>query len=133
MTAHHTEVALQKILLVDDDVAMTYLNKLMLKENAVNCQMDECLNGSEALSYIKNTQTQPDIILMDINMPVMDGLQFLEEFNHRESPEQPPWVFMLSSSDREMEQCKKMCYPFVKGYFQKPLTESHIQQMLAWH
>ena len=122
----------KKILLVDDDTAMTYLNKLMLKENTINCQMDECLNGSEALAYIKNTQSLPDIILMDINMPVMDGLQFLEEFNHQETV-QPPFVFMLSSSDKEMEQCKKKSYPFVKGYFQKPLTESHIQEMLSVH
>jgi|GEM_PF-6450804 CheY-like chemotaxis protein len=54
MTANQTAVALHKILLVDDDKAMTYLNKLMLKESDINCQMDECLNGSEALTYIKN-------------------------------------------------------------------------------
>ena len=131
MTANQTAVALHKILLVDDDKAMTYLNKLMLKESDINCQMDECLNGSEALNYIKNTQTLPDIILMDINMPVMDGLHFLEAFNHYKNPVPQPYVFMLSSSDRDMEKCKKMDYPFVKGYFQKPLTEEHIQQILA--
>ena len=124
-------MALQKILLVDDDRAMRYYNSIMLKRSDITCTLDECRNGREALAYIKNTETLPDVILLDINMPVMDGHEFLHEYNLRTDAASQPRIFMLSSSDLDIEKCKQKNYPFVKGYFEKPLTEEHIAHILS--
>ena len=122
--------ALKKILLVDDDKSFIHLNRAMLKYNDVNCQIDECGNGQEALAYISVTRQMPDVILLDIDMPVMNGLEFLERFDGDESKAEQTKVFVLSSSV-EQEKVRSRRYGFVKGYFQKPLTDSHIKEILA--
>lgn len=67
-----------KILLVDDDTATNFYNKFLLKKNKIDCEIITQINGLQALEYIKN-EGIPDFIFLDINMPVMDGIQFLEE------------------------------------------------------
>ena len=121
---------LKKILLVDDDKTFIHLNRAMLKYNDVNCQIDECGNGQEALAYISCTRQLPDVILLDIDMPVMNGLEFLEKFGEHNTPSEQTKVFVLSSSI-EQDKVKSRRYQFVKGYFQKPLSDSHIREILS--
>jgi len=130
-TVKLSTMALQKILLVDDDKSFLYLNRKMFKYNNVVCQIDECRNGQEALHYLSSTETLPDIILMDINMPVMDGLEFLKKYEQRPGHQDPPKVFILSSSNTEEEKSKALRYKFVKGYFEKPLNDAHIAEILS--
>ena len=121
---------LKKILLVDDDKTFIHLNRAMLKYNDVNCQIDECGNGQEALAYISCTRQLPDVILLDIDMPVMNGLEFLEKFDEHDGRVEQTKVFVLSSST-EQERVKSRRYNFVKGYFQKPLSDLHIKEILS--
>ena len=121
---------LKKILLVDDDKTFIHLNRAMLKYNDVNCQIDECGNGQEALAYISCTRQLPDVILLDIDMPVMNGIEFLEKFNAHNNRVGQTKVFVLSSSI-EQDKVKSRRYNFVKGYFQKPLSDSHIKEILS--
>ena len=67
-----------RILLVDDDTATNFYNKFLLKKNKIDCEIITLDNGLKALEYLKN-EAIPDFIFLDINMPVMDGIQFLEE------------------------------------------------------
>ena len=69
---------MKKILLVDDDEATNFYNHYIFKKSAINCEIVMLENGLKALNYLKNIDV-PDIIFLDINMPVMDGIQFLEE------------------------------------------------------
>ena len=124
-------MALKKILLVDDDKSFIYLNRKMFKYNNVVCEIDECRNGQDALNYLSDTETLPDIILMDINMPVMDGFEFLKKYEQIQGQKEQPKVFILSSSNTQEEKEKGLRYKFVKGYFEKPLTDAHIGEMLA--
>lgn len=66
-----------KILLVDDDKATNFYNHYVLKKSHVDCSVVMLDNGLKALEYIKNIDV-PDIIFLDVNMPIMDGIQFLE-------------------------------------------------------
>jgi CheY-like chemotaxis protein len=130
MTTKQCAPALQKILLVDDDKSFIHLNRAMLKYNDVTCQIDECRNGQEALAYIRGANQLPDVILLDMDMPVMNGLEFLEKFEGYDSRDEQTKVFVLSSST-DQDKVRSKRYNFVKGYFQKPLTDSHIKQILA--
>jgi CheY-like chemotaxis protein len=121
---------LKKILLVDDDKSFIHLNRAMLKYNDVTCQIDECRNGQEALAYISVANQLPDVILLDIDMPVMNGLEFLEKFEDHNNRNEQTKVFVLSS-DCDQDKVRSRSYNFVKGYFQKPLSDSHIKQILA--
>jgi CheY-like chemotaxis protein len=122
---------LKKILLVEDDVAFNFLNRKVLKENQVLCQVDEALNGKAALKYLANTDTCPDVILLDINMPVMDGFEFLEEFEKQRKCLNTSNIFILTSSNREEDREQSLKNKLVKGYFDKPLNKLHIEQILS--
>ena len=121
---------LKKILLVDDDKAFIHLNRAMLKYNDVTCQIDDCRNGKEALAYIAEANELPNVILLDIDMPVMNGLEFLEKFDEHDKSYEQTKVFVLTSDCNEY-RVRSQRYNFVKGCFQKPLTDSHIQEILS--
>lgn len=126
---------LNKILLVDDDETSNFLTELMLKEMDLAQDVIISLNGEEALDYIKNhceTKDQcPELILLDINMPVMDGFEFLEEFEKIKDgyKNKKLNIVMLTSSNyfKDFEKAKKFN---VRGYINKPLTEEKIIQIL---
>ena len=121
----------EKILLVDDDVAFNFLNRLLINSTGLKCEIDECLDGSAALNYVLNSEKCPDVILLDINMPVMDGFEFLEEFEKHHKLRNHTKVFVLTSSDQDEDRNSAKKYTCVKGYFDKPLTDEHVQHIIS--
>ena len=121
----------EKLLLVDDDVAFNFLNRLLIEGTGLNCHIDECLDGSAALKYIITSAKCPDVILLDINMPVMDGFEFLEEFEKNTDCSKHTKVYILTSSTQEEDHIGALKYPCVMGYFDKPLTVEHINEIIS--
>ena len=121
----------KKLLLVDDDVAFNFLNRILLKTDSIDWEVDECLDGSAALNYVLNSGKCPDIILLDINMPIMDGFEFLEEFAKIDRCGNITKIFMLTSSMQDEDRTAAFKYPCVKGYFDKPLTIEHIKEIIS--
>ena len=74
------------ILLVDDDEPTNFLNQMVIEELDIAEQIRVAQNGQEALTYLKKTGIGdenfplPDLILLDINMPAMNGWEFLERY-----------------------------------------------------
>lgn len=122
---------LKKILLVDDDEAFNFLNRIAIKDYDVNCQVDETMDGKAALDYLEKTKQCPDVILLDVNMPVMDGFEFLEHFEKQNKCNNFSKIFILTSSLRDEDRMKSLNNKAVKGYFDKPLTTAHIKKILA--
>ena len=122
---------LNKILLVDDDKALNYLNRLILKDNRVDCTVDEALDGQQALDYISAADNCPDVILLDINMPGIDGFQFLKEYEKIGKCNQRSRIFMLTSSLRDEDRTTALSNKLVSGYLDKPLTTAHIRKILS--
>ena len=110
----------------DDDIYVYGVKKLIqLKQLCENLMVFG--NGHEALNYLKpiiNTPSLlPDIILLDINMPVMDGWEFVEEFTKLHSnPEKKVTIYMISSSvnPRDIERSKGISG--ISKYMIKPIT-----------
>jgi CheY-like chemotaxis protein len=121
-----------KLLLVDDDVAFNFLNRILLTSAGLDWEIEECLDGSAALKYVTTTGNCPDVILLDINMPIMDGFEFLEEFDKIDKCGSRTKIFMLTSSTQDEDREKALKYPCVKGYFDKPLTMEHIQEIVLF-
>src|SRR5580698_10010936 len=94
----------EKLLLVDDDAAFNFLNRIILTTSGFNGQIDECLDGVTALKYITDAEKCPDVILLDINMPVMDGFEFLEEFSKHHKCNEHTKIFMLTSSNQDEDR-----------------------------
>jgi len=124
------------LLLIDDDhinnfIVTTKLNSISLVEE-IHCVE----NGHEALSFIKDCITTnpskiPSLIFLDINMPVMDGWEFLDEFQKfDESLISQMHIYMVSSSvyNEDIERSKK--YPSVKMFISKPLVKEKIEEII---
>lgn len=124
-------MALKKILLVDDSKPFNFLSKLTIQNSSIDCEIHEALNGQLALDYLAKAGECPDVILLDINMPVMDGFQFLKEYERRGYCTHNTKIFMLTSSVREEDKDKSLASKYVKGYFDKPLSVNHIDEILS--
>ena len=122
---------IRKILLVDDDAGFHFLQRIVLKEANIDCQIDSVYDGHEALKYMEECKGSPDLILLDLNMPNWDGLDFLEEC--RKCGRLPDYVriFILTSSLLPEDKVRATAYNFVTGYLEKPLTPQSLQSILA--
>ncbi|MEL0659667.1 response regulator [Psychromonas arctica] len=118
------------ILIVDDDEVDRYVLKRLVKASGLDLTIFEKIDGKEALDffedYEENKRLHPDsyppiLIFLDINMPRVNGIEFLEKFSHlRKLIEIDSCVIiMFSSSEREEDKKKIMAYDFVKDYVVK--------------
>jgi len=122
---------LKRVLLVDDDEAFNFLNRIVFADSKVDCQVDEVMDGKAALEYLQQSEECPDVILLDINMPVMDGFEFLEHFEKQNKCSGISKVFILTSSQRDEDKTKSLKNKYVKGYFDKPLNSTHIREIIS--
>ncbi len=111
------------VMLVDDDKTSNFLNKKILNNIYSNVEIIDFVGSEEALQYlstINNTSTQIDLILLDINMPEIDGWEFIEEIRLRKLINFTS-IIMLSSSIDESDMVKSKLYQEIKGFISKPL------------
>jgi CheY-like chemotaxis protein len=127
---------LDLILLVDDDETTNYVNKRLLTQLNVAKEIKTMTNGQEALTYLQNVSAgnggvNPDLIFLDIKMPIMDGFSFLDAFeNHDMGNNKPIIVMMLTSSASfyDLERLKN--YKKVKKHISKALTNADVREIL---
>ena len=114
------------IYLVDDDPIQNLITSQLMSKFLNELDYRIFNNGKELLDALK-TKPKPKIILLDINMPIMDGWELLEEYNRLDNQAN---VMMLTSSlsIEDYELSKK--YDFVKGYYTKPIDEKVIVEIL---
>lgn len=123
-----------KILLIDDDEINNFTVDAVLKRvgSIQNYAIKD--NGWDALEYLKandNKDTFPDFIFVDINMPEMDGFEFLERYEVMFWPQHPNTrISMLSSSVSERDRERALQFSSVCEYVCKPLTESKLVELL---
>ena len=123
------------ILFVDDDVATNYLNKRLVKKLGITDRVVFCKNGKEALDYLNDPAAEgyvrPSLIFLDINMPVMDGFEFLQAYEKLSADRQASQVVvMLTTSLLDTDQQKAEGFG-VAEYMDKPLTEAKLHAIIS--
>ena len=122
---------------IDDDRKYHFLLKNLFKQNGININATFFNNGQEAIEAIKFTKTgeseMPDLILLDVNMPIMNGWQFLEEYSKiRDGLVKTSTVYMISSSNDEVDINKAKSYgDIVKDYFLKPICKEDLDKIFT--
>lgn len=122
------------VLLVEDHEPMNFLNKMMLADSKKVEHIDVVLNGEEAISYLDNLiqsgKVFPSVIFLDINMPRMNGWEFLEAYGHfDEGTRKNTVIIILTSSTNPADQIKGEGNPLVHLYRLKPISDELITEI----
>lgn len=121
------------VLLVDDDPITNFVNQKILLQNAFADHVHVLNNGEDALVYIEEECDDkekkpkcPELIFLDINMPVMDGFEFLEQIQYSEHESK---VIILTSSDNPKDLDRMGSFS-IRGYVSKPLNKEKLARFL---
>ncbi|HTK21241.1 MAG TPA: response regulator [Mucilaginibacter sp.] len=125
-----------RILLVEDEEINNYIATRLIQKALPEATVTSCLHGKQALDLLTeikyDSSKLPDIILLDINMPVMNGWEFLDEYNRRKiDPEGKCAIFILSSSVFSEDINRAREYPEVKDFICKPLDGTKIRELFS--
>ncbi|MES2830178.1 MAG: response regulator [Bacteroidota bacterium] len=121
------------LLVIDDDEINIFIIKKIVAKTGYNVEMVSKNNGQLAIDYLKEVSEDnerfPHLMLVDINMPVLNGWEFLEAYDEL-NPTQKPDMYMLSSSVYENDIEKAKTYKTIKGFISKPLSIERLTELL---
>ncbi|WDF55224.1 response regulator [Mucilaginibacter sp. KACC 22063] len=119
--------------IIDDDPMYTYILSRQMKVIDFCETLLVFHNGLEALKYLKpileSPDILPDVILLDLNMPVMDGWQFLDEFT-KFNISKKVTVYIVSSSIDQADHDRAATYKEVSHFYVKPVTRQNLVEIL---
>lgn len=128
-----SDKTIKTLYLVDDDdifrdTSTKFINKSKLVEN-----IEGYANGVEAIDALKKSLASgtniPNLILLDLNMPIMDGWEFLQEFNTLSLAQHNIKVYIITSSINEVDFDRANHEPLIKGYIIKPITAKTLKEL----
>ena len=124
---------LDEIILIDDDKIVTAINKRIISKLLPEASIKTFENGEEGLKYLITAQDSNlrTLIFLDLNMPIMDGFQFLSIYENAMAYQEHSFVIcLLTGSIAEEDQQKAAKFPSVLEYAQKPLSEKVIHGLI---
>lgn len=124
------------ILIIDDHLIDVFITSKIIESTQLAKKVLEYNSPFMALDYLRKNETEPewipDLIMLDINMPLVDGFRFMDEFARLgENVKKKTRIVFLSSSlnPSEIERAEKN--PYVLKFITKPLTADKLKQLLA--
>lgn len=119
------------ILLVDDNEIDLFLHEKLIRLSGIGERVDAFTTAREALAYLEKNEKQPDIILLDIQMPEMDGFDFLKAYEAIEGLNHDlTRIYMVSSSLDFSDISKAKANPLVSEFIKKPLNVRELKEIL---
>lgn len=118
------------VLLVDDSEFDRTYTGIMLGRTGLPWAVQECESGPEALDVIAQAPGRVGLILLDVNMPGMNGFEFIAAFERLPADVRGATeIVVLSSSPLDSERQQALAHPVVKDYLVKPLTQAQAQRL----
>ncbi|MBC6612906.1 BLUF domain-containing protein [Hymenobacter sp. BT507] len=122
------------IYVIEDDSTTATITRILLEKARPGSRVQLYANGQQALDHLtiarrEGTAYLPSLILLDLNMPLMDGWEFLDACN-RLTMGEPVCILILTSSINPEDRAKAACYQNVAGFFSKPLDTHTIEHIL---
>lgn len=123
---------------MDDDDTTNYLNESLLRSLQVTDQLIVATNGLEALALLESqctapTTTCPALILLDVNMPAMNGMEFLEAYQRLPREHQEAIIIVMLTTSMNSSDLARLNELPIAGLASKPLTEEKVNTILQLH
>lgn len=129
----------KNVMLIDDNEIDNLINQKMIEAAVVADNIFTHTSAKSAIEFLRNVErldvaekVLPDVIFLDIDMPLMDGFQFLDEFEKLGNTVRKKCnIFMLTSSINPQDNARSKKYSSVRQYLNKPLTLDVIQGLAS--
>jgi CheY-like chemotaxis protein len=126
------------VLLVDDDPATNFLHTKAIKGADCTEEIATAENGEDAISYLEQRAAQnlpvPELILLDINMPIMNGWDFLLAYQELpQTQKELSKIVMLTTSMNPDDEKRAKTFPEIKEFNFKPLDKAMMHSLIEKH
>jgi response regulator RpfG family c-di-GMP phosphodiesterase len=123
------------VLLIDDTKLDNFINRILIQQLRISQSIIEFQNAKEALGYLRLMSSEnkpyPEYIFLDLNMPEMDGFQFIEQFEEVQYDEKESTKIIVVSSTVDPEEIRRVISnPRVHKFIEKPLTKDKLKELV---
>jgi CheY-like chemotaxis protein len=132
---------LKCVLLIDDDEPTNFMSNMVLEEADCTNHIQIVQSAKKALDYLstptepckeQGSHPYPELIFLDINMPAMNGWEFLDRYSQLKQPSaQKPVIIMLTTSINPDDQLKAEKIPLIDGFENKPITSNMVEKLIT--
>src|SRR5690606_22650878 len=124
-------MAKKNILLVDDEDIANFLIEKIVQSTGLAENIYKALNGREALKFFSEDKTNyPEVVLLDLNMPIMNGFEFLSAFQMLELKEKENILIILVTSSSNPDDIEKARSLGIRHYLTKPISADSIKTII---
>jgi len=126
------------VFIIDDDPIQHSIASILMKKYSEGTKYESFINAGKALDelaeHVNDPVELPDVILLDLNMPAIDGWKFLKFYEELVPRlKKAINIFVISSSVDQRDISRAEGYSFVKGFYSKPLTPDFIVRNIENH
>lgn len=124
---------LKTVLLIDDDYATNFLHQIYIEKFELTENIVIATNGKHALEILFDENLKlklvPDLIFLDINMPILNGWGFLEEYKKRTNGNHESIIIMLTASINPDDVAQASTDPYIYKFYSKPINEGKLKEI----